>query len=157
MLNPAFCPGVKPSNGWAVDPFGHSPSMTYLLKGAGLQNMVIQRVHYAIKKHFAQQHTLEFLWRQSWGWSGRENLKCCKKRRCWNGSKLFTFCISDSSSHNDIPCHMMPFYSYDVPHTCGPNPSVCCQFDFQRLPGRQLSCPWKIAPQPITEQNVRER
>ena len=44
--------------------------MTYLLKGAGLQNMVIQRVHYAIKKHFAQQRTLEFLWRQSWGRCG---------------------------------------------------------------------------------------
>lgn len=53
-----------------MDPFGHSPSMTYLLKGAGLQNMVIQRVHYAIKKHFAQQRTLEFLWRQSWGRCG---------------------------------------------------------------------------------------
>jgi len=58
---------VTPSSGWAVDPFGHSPSMTYLLKGAGLSNMVIQRVHYAVKKHFAQQQTLEFQWRQSWG------------------------------------------------------------------------------------------
>lgn len=63
----SVCPGVTPRSGWAVDPFGHSPSMTYILKGAGLKDMVIQRVHYAVKKHFAKQQTLEFAWRQSWG------------------------------------------------------------------------------------------
>lgn len=61
------CPGVTPRSGWAVDPFGHSSTMPYLLRRANLTSMLIQRVHYAIKKHFAATHSLEFMWRQTWG------------------------------------------------------------------------------------------
>nr|XP_048721949.1 alpha-mannosidase 2x isoform X3 [Caretta caretta] len=58
--------GVTPRSGWAVDPFGHSATMPYLLRRANLTSMLIQRVHYAIKKHFAATHNLEFMWRQTW-------------------------------------------------------------------------------------------
>lgn len=59
--------GYTPRNAWAIDPFGHSSAQPYLLKLMGMENSIIQRVHYRVKKELARNRQLEFRWRQLWG------------------------------------------------------------------------------------------
>ena len=122
--------GFKPRHHWSIDPFGLSATMPALLSAANFSAAVVQRVHYRVKHRLAKQRQLEFLWRPLWKGADHES---------------------------DLLTHMFPFYSYDVPHTCGPDPKVCCQFDFRRLPGNGMGCPWNIPPQPITAANVAQR
>ncbi|CAJ0582171.1 unnamed protein product, partial [Mesorhabditis spiculigera] len=119
-----------PKSHWSIDPFGLSPSLPLLLSEANITDAVLQRVHYSVKKKLSETKQLEFMWRQLWG---------------------------GSDARHDVRSHLFPFYSYDVPHTCGPEPKVCCQFDFKRLPGGGVTCDWGVPPQSINSKNVEQR
>ncbi|KIH59708.1 glycosyl hydrolase family 38 protein [Ancylostoma duodenale] len=121
--------GFRPTSHWSIDPFGLSPSIPYLLTAANITNAAIQRIHYSVKKYLSKNKQLEFMWRQLWGSHGRPEMRT----------------------------HVFPFYSYDAPHSCGPDPKICCQFDFRRLPSLGIGCPWGIPPERITENNAKER
>lgn len=58
---------ITPTSSWSIDPFGHSPTLPYILKKSGFQNHLIQRTHYSVKKELALKRQLEFHWRQIWG------------------------------------------------------------------------------------------
>lgn len=145
---------ISVKSGWAIDPFGESSSMALLLKEAGLENMLLQRTHYEVKKRLASTKQLEFRWRQLWG---DFLIDLYASDACLYNPKTSFFFVPDHDGRSEIFAHMMPFYSYDVPHTCGPDPKICCQFDFKRLPGYGLHCPWRIAPAPITDANVAQK
>ncbi|RNA38375.1 alpha-mannosidase [Brachionus plicatilis] len=122
-------PSIRPNYGWSIDPFGYSPTMAYLLKQMGFDSMLLQRVHYHLKKYLAENQRFEFLWKQSWS--------------------------SVKDKDTSILCHVMPYGHYDVPSTCGPDSYVCCQFDFMRIP-RGIRCPGS-QPRLVTKSNIKHQ
>lgn len=87
---------------WSTDQFGHSSTWSYLIGNSGIQNLVITRSHYAVRRHLSKRKQLEFHWS-----TGHDDDK-----------SLF--------------CHMTPFLLYGIPHSCGPDRHVCCKFDFSK-------------------------
>eukprot|EP00727_Mastigamoeba_balamuthi_P013129 m51a1_g8439 putative alpha-mannosidase 2 (1068) ;mRNA; r:364807-369111 len=118
--------GVRPRSGFSNDPFGFSPTVAHLAALSGIRQTVIHRVHYAIKKYLAQHKALEFVWRQRW-----------EVER-------------PGASASDVLTSVMPFFNYDIPHTCGPNPKVCAFYDFSMIGQRTLWGDTVVAPTPAT-------
>ncbi|XP_052766949.1 alpha-mannosidase 2-like isoform X2 [Mya arenaria] len=120
--------GVIPNNSWSVDPFGHSGTMPYIWKLAGMKNMVIGRIHQAVKGQLIHDGNLEFNWKQVW----------------------------DGSNDGDIFCHVMPYMIYTLHQTCGPDKYICSQYDFKQKPGDPMNVFVKpITPENIAKRAQR--
>ena len=59
-LNATF--NVWPKIGWQLDPFGHTATSAALLSRMGFRALVINRIHYKLKRHFQNSRHLEFHW-----------------------------------------------------------------------------------------------
>ncbi|CAG0918464.1 unnamed protein product [Notodromas monacha] len=119
--------GVAPESGWSVDPFGHGATVPYLLRASGLEQMIIQRIHFAWKEWLAAQQAGDFLWRQGW----------------------------DASSEADILCHNMPYDIYSIKHTCGPHHEICLAFDFRKIHGELTE--FSVRATEIDANNIRDK
>lgn len=105
-----------PRHGWAVDVFGYSSASARLQLEAGLEALVLLRVHAQMKSFLRRQQALEFHW------------------------QLPRDSSDSSSSHPGSPtsgdsifCHMEPGRLYSISQSCGPEPRVCTQFDFRHI------------------------
>ncbi|VDM81250.1 unnamed protein product [Strongylus vulgaris] len=117
------------------------------------------RVHYSVKKQLAKNKQLEFMWRQLWGERKVPVVHYSVKKQLAKNKQLEFMWRQLWGAHGkqDMRTHLFPFYSYDIPHTCGPDPKICCQFDFTRLPGIGPGCPWGVPPVRINNNNVEQR
>jgi len=119
--------GVIPKASWSVDSFGHGGTFPHLLAKAGIDNMVIMRVHFAWKEWFARNQAGEFLWKQPWEKDG-------------SGAPL---------------CHNFPYDIYSIKHSCGPSPQTCLGFDFRHVKGEYNE--FSAAYTPIDAANLKTR
>ncbi|VVC42641.1 Hypothetical protein CINCED_3A013190 [Cinara cedri] len=120
--------GIDVKTGWSVDPFGHGPTVPYLLKNSKITDgTIIQRIHYSWKEWFAWNQNGDFFWRQNW----------------------------DRNGHTDILVHQLPFEIYTIKDSCGPNPKVCVKYDFKKIKGEKTDD--SRITEFINDTNVKEK
>lgn len=118
-----------PRVGWSIDPFGHGSTVPYLLSESGFDGTIIQRIHYAWKQWFAQRQAGDFLWQPYWQ--------------------------EMNADQRHMITHNMPFDIYSIKHSCGPDPYICLNFDFRKVPGEYTE--YSIKAQFITDENVEAK
>lgn len=66
--------GVIPESSLNFDQFGYSATMPYLVKKAGIKNVLVKRIHRGLKELFGKQQKLNFHWRQFWDPEGKDDI-----------------------------------------------------------------------------------
>ena len=66
--------GVVPETSLSFDQFGYSASIPYLMKRAGMKNILIKRTHRGVKQLLGENHWMTFKWRQFWDPHGYEDV-----------------------------------------------------------------------------------
>ena len=66
--------GVVPETSLSFDQFGYSASIPYLMKLAGIKNVLIKRTHRGVKQLMGQNHWMTFNWRQFWDPKGYDDI-----------------------------------------------------------------------------------
>lgn len=127
-----------PTVGWSIDPFGHGSTVPHLLAEADFSGTIIQRVHYAWKQWFAQHQAGDFLWRPY-----------------WQQPQPQSHAQPTDDARLPMITHNMPFDIYSIKHSCGPDPYVCLNFDFRKVPGEYTE--YSIKAQFITDENVQAK
>ncbi|KAI6200703.1 Alpha-mannosidase 2 [Aphelenchoides besseyi] len=94
---------VTVKNSWSVDPFGHGAMTPYLLSLSGVNNLVVGRLNKHVKEKLIKQSALLFSWAQPWNTGAEGNLPLISS---------------------------LPRTYYTTSDACGPDTSVCCQFEF---------------------------
>ena len=118
---------VRPESSWSVDSFGHGGTFPHILAKAGINNMVVMRVHYAWKEWFAKYQQGDFLWKQAW----------------------------ESDGSQSPLCHNFPYDIYSIKHSCGPHPQTCLGFDYRHVVGEYNE--FSLHYTPIDASNVEAR
>ena len=66
---------VVPESSLNFDQFGYSNSIPYLVKKAGLKNVLIKRIHRAVKELMGEKKWMTFQWRQFWDPEGHDDIR----------------------------------------------------------------------------------
>eukprot|EP00516_Mucochytrium_quahogii_P001594 CAMPEP_0203752564 /NCGR_PEP_ID=MMETSP0098-20131031/6475_1 /ASSEMBLY_ACC=CAM_ASM_000208 /TAXON_ID=96639 /ORGANISM=" , Strain NY0313808BC1" /LENGTH=1279 /DNA_ID=CAMNT_0050642793 /DNA_START=152 /DNA_END=3988 /DNA_ORIENTATION=- len=76
--------GVKPRVGWQIDSSSHSDITPSLFAFMGYDSLILNRIHYGVKKQFKSRKHLEFIWR------GEDLRSGAKTTDRWGGGDIFT-------------------------------------------------------------------